>query len=199
MDPGIMDAIQLQIERLTIEAGNIQNEVTSQQVKLTVLNARLNETHLKITQLKDVQSQLDGGKPPKSGSRGLMSLGAAGFGNSQNTIVRDATPTTQIDAHCGFGTPPATSLQQQEEEQEIVDGDIELATEPADELDFECSVCSRSSKPNETQEFCPLCGWTVCRTCYIVGGFFDPNQPIHQCTVNDAVETGSNASNLLTQ
>lgn len=83
MASGTMDVLQSQIEKLTLEAGKIQTEVTSQQLKFTVLNTRLDEIHLTITQLKNFLSQLDGGTPQKSGSRAVLNLGTAGFGTRQ--------------------------------------------------------------------------------------------------------------------
>lgn len=78
-----MDVLQTQIKKSTLEANKIQNELTSQQLQFTVLNTRLDEIHLTITQLRGFQSQLNGGKPQQSGSRAALNLGIAGFGNSQ--------------------------------------------------------------------------------------------------------------------
>ncbi|TID23606.1 hypothetical protein E6O75_ATG03242 [Venturia nashicola] len=402
-----MDVLQAQIEKLTIEAGKIQVEITSQQLKFTVLNTRLDEIHFTITQLKGFQSQLDAGKPQQSGSRALLNLGTGagvgqhisagpgydpsgdglpempkegslarytthhvdfvinwmrediqrygvskaylqrlvadfnrsfgtdrsyqslqGFvarlrknGQFEDPVAghreREATPTTQIDAHVGFHTPPATpqkpkdfyvefidhcgaiihtgddqwyelrchicgrnasannvffkgwegllrhlvkvhddldilededdidyvlrkcalrqvtlteidliekdlhkidkikkedkyaaaqvrksgivaGLQQREEEQDVVNGDVEMANETSGDIDFPCSICSRLSKPNETPECCALCDWTVCLACHGTGDIVDENRAIHECTAYDAMDTNSEASTILT-
>lgn len=78
-----VDVLQAQIQKLTSEAEKIQNEVSSQNLKFTVVNTRLDEIILTITQLKGFQSQLKRGSPQQSGSRLLLDLGTAGFGNSQ--------------------------------------------------------------------------------------------------------------------
>lgn len=90
------------------------------------------------------------------------------------------------------------AIPQPQVQQELSNSDTEMATESADDLDFECSICSRSSKPTETPEFCALCGWTVCVTCHGDGDLFGQNRPTHQCTGGDAMETDSQASTILT-
>lgn len=92
-------------------------------------------------------------------------------------------------------------LQQRDEEQDGTHADIEMATETVDDIDididFDCSICFRPSKPNETSEFCALCGWTACMTCHGGGDTFDVNRLTHQCTAGDAMETDSHTSTML--
>lgn len=98
-------------------------------------------------------------------------------------------------------------LQQREEEQELSNSDIEMATKSADgiaipdglDLDhFDRSVCGQSCKIDDVPEICHLCDWVLCMICYGTGNILDENVPTHQCTGGvDAMETESESSTVL--
>ncbi|QDS69466.1 hypothetical protein FKW77_006235 [Venturia effusa] len=90
------------------------------------------------------------------------------------------------------------------EEQDLSNagGDVEMTIAAAEidneELNFECSLCRRASKPTETPEFCPLCGWAVCMTCFTDGSLLTENRPVHYCFANETVESEQQVSTTLT-
>lgn len=96
-----VDVLQDQIQKLEQEASNIQNEVSSQKLQFTVLNTRLDDITLTITQLKGFQSQLNGSRPQTSGMRGLFNLGTAGAGSNQvsSQLVTHFSPCQLTDVN----------------------------------------------------------------------------------------------------